>query len=321
MAEKEVIKPPPEVLAILDKTASFVARSQAGAQFEIKLREKEGKNPKFSFLLPDDAYRPYYLERVQAYREGRAEDVLRAAESMSSKAQGLDRGEIEQDVEPQRMRPFDFLYDFGSEKQAELDRIKLTALYAARHGKKFVEDLRRTESSELGKLHFIFENDPQFLMFASLVSQYKIILEALNNNSAELLSRCIEWSKSIEPVKKDVRARLEYQAYLKATQEKKAQDAEKERLQYAAIDWHDYVLLETVLIDPLEAKLQDLPAPLSRADLEFLNLASQRADMLELSQAKQPKHAKDECSKKRKLGEGDLSALPEDADGPTSSPK
>ncbi len=49
--------------AIVDKTAAFVGRN--GPAFEERVREKEHANPKFSFLQPQDPYRPYYDLRVR----------------------------------------------------------------------------------------------------------------------------------------------------------------------------------------------------------------------------------------------------------------
>lgn len=50
------IIPPPEIRNIIDKTAAAVAKN--GPAFEVRIRESEKTNSKFSFLNPLDPYRP-----------------------------------------------------------------------------------------------------------------------------------------------------------------------------------------------------------------------------------------------------------------------
>ena len=63
-------------LAIIDKTASFVAKN--GREFEERILENERKNPKFSFLGMQDPYRPYYDTKVMDYKLGRDDATLTA---------------------------------------------------------------------------------------------------------------------------------------------------------------------------------------------------------------------------------------------------
>lgn len=63
-----MIIPPPEIRAIVDKTAQFVARN--GIEFEIKIKEKEINNPRFSFLSPLDPYHAYYRKKVTEFESG-----------------------------------------------------------------------------------------------------------------------------------------------------------------------------------------------------------------------------------------------------------
>jgi splicing factor 3A subunit 1 len=56
--------------AIIDRTASFVARSANPPQFEDKIRENQRSDPKFSFLNPADPYHAYYRHRVDKVTRG-----------------------------------------------------------------------------------------------------------------------------------------------------------------------------------------------------------------------------------------------------------
>ncbi len=51
-------------LAVIDRTALFVARSANPPQFEDKIREGQRSDPKFSFLNPVDPYHAYYRHRL-----------------------------------------------------------------------------------------------------------------------------------------------------------------------------------------------------------------------------------------------------------------
>lgn len=57
-----VILPPPDIRAIVDKTAQFVARN--GTEFEKRILANEKNNVKFNFLTPTDPYHAYYKVRV-----------------------------------------------------------------------------------------------------------------------------------------------------------------------------------------------------------------------------------------------------------------
>ncbi len=59
-----VIIPPPEIRAVVDKTAQFVAKN--GKSFEQKiLASGEGKTAKFSFLKAFDPYNAYYEFKIR----------------------------------------------------------------------------------------------------------------------------------------------------------------------------------------------------------------------------------------------------------------
>lgn len=64
-----------DIVAIIDRTAAFVARSANPPQFEEKIREKHRQDPKFSFVNPTDSYHPYYRHRIDKIQSGEEEEV------------------------------------------------------------------------------------------------------------------------------------------------------------------------------------------------------------------------------------------------------
>jgi splicing factor 3A subunit 1 len=59
-----VIIPPPEIRAVVDKTAQFVAKN--GKSFEQRiLSSGEGKTAKFNFMKEFDPYHAYYELKIR----------------------------------------------------------------------------------------------------------------------------------------------------------------------------------------------------------------------------------------------------------------
>ena len=70
---------------------------------------------------------------------------------------------------------------------------------------------------------------------------------------------------------------LKFQEEQKA---KKVEQAEKEQLEYAQIDWHDFVVVETVLFEEADEQA-DLPPPTSLNDLQSASLEQKAAMSLQ----------------------------------------
>jgi splicing factor 3A subunit 1 len=69
MAITGVIRPPPEIRAVADRTALYVAKN--GRAFEARiLKSEKAKTPKFAFLQPTSPFHAYYEDRIQFYEAG-----------------------------------------------------------------------------------------------------------------------------------------------------------------------------------------------------------------------------------------------------------
>jgi splicing factor 3A subunit 1 len=69
MGIQGVIKPPPEIRAVADRTAQYVAKN--GRAFEARIRSSaKGKTPKFAFLQPTNPFHMYYQDRITFYENG-----------------------------------------------------------------------------------------------------------------------------------------------------------------------------------------------------------------------------------------------------------
>jgi len=64
-----IIRPPPEIRAAADKTASFIASK--GRAFEARIRNSaKGKSPRFAFLHETSPFHAYYEDRIRFYEQG-----------------------------------------------------------------------------------------------------------------------------------------------------------------------------------------------------------------------------------------------------------
>ena len=74
MAIQGIIRPPPDIRVVADKTAMFVAKN--GRAFEQRiLGSAKGKTPKFAFLQPTSPFHAYYEDRIKHFSEGGSPDA------------------------------------------------------------------------------------------------------------------------------------------------------------------------------------------------------------------------------------------------------
>jgi splicing factor 3A subunit 1 len=69
MVVQGIIRPPPEIRAVADKTASFVAKNGRGFETRI-MNSAKGKTPKFAFLHESSPFHAYYEDRILFYTNG-----------------------------------------------------------------------------------------------------------------------------------------------------------------------------------------------------------------------------------------------------------
>ena len=85
--------------AVIDRTASFVARSANPPQFEDKIRENQRQDPKFSFLNPADPYHAYYRHRMEKVVRGEVDDEVTQEKGEETK-EVVPEKEVDLGVEP-----------------------------------------------------------------------------------------------------------------------------------------------------------------------------------------------------------------------------
>ncbi|KFX96477.1 hypothetical protein O988_05284 [Pseudogymnoascus sp. VKM F-3808] len=268
-----VVLPPKEIKAILEKTAGYVSRN--GAVFEDRIREKEKHNPKFSFLSANDAYNAYYQWRLSEIREGRG-NVVAAGRS------GEVAAEAEKPKGPPEPPEFTFSAKMPNISAQDLEVVKLTALFVAKNGRQFMTTLSQREAGNY-QFDFLRPNHSLHNFFQRLVDQYTALLRAggMDGDGGKLQQERIqELDRNVKDkfnVLGRAKQRAEWFKFQDEQKVKKEEEAEKEKLSYAQIDWHDFVVVETVVFTEADDQAV-LPPPTSLSELQYASL-DQKAHM------------------------------------------
>ncbi|XP_005182034.1 splicing factor 3A subunit 1 [Musca domestica] len=254
-----IIYPPPEVRNIVDKTASFVARN--GPEFEARIRQNELGNPKFNFLSSGDPYHAYYRHKVNEFREGKdasAPSVLTGIKQLSvTSAAQQKQQELLKQVAEQQFVPkdppaeFEFIADPPSISALDLDIVKLTAQFVARNGRQFLTNLMNREQRNF-QFDFLRPQHSLFQYFTKLLEQYTKILIPPKDLLGKLRAESGNQRVSMNIVLEQVKYRANWQRHQEAQKRREEEKVEKERVAYAQIDWHDFVVVETVDYQPFE---------------------------------------------------------------------
>ncbi|KAL5337577.1 Pre-mRNA splicing factor PRP21 like protein-domain-containing protein [Aspergillus crustosus] len=262
-----VVLPPKDIRAIVEKTAGYVARN--GAIFEDRVREKERSNPKFSFLTANDPYAPFYQWRLSEIKEGRGTDVSagRPGEPTSTPAPEAPKG-------PAEPPEFHFSARMPIINAQDLEVVRLTALFVARRGKSFMTALSQREARNF-QFDFLRPQHSLYQFFIRLVDQYTILLrpEGVDKTTSEKTRiAALELNvKNKFHILERARQRADWVKYQEQQKQRKEEEEEQDRIEYAQIDWHDFVVVETVLFTEADDQV-DLPPPTSLHDLQSASL-------------------------------------------------
>ncbi|KAL5783263.1 hypothetical protein ACOSP7_008292 [Xanthoceras sorbifolium] len=267
-----IIHPPPDIRNIVDKTAQFVAKN--GPEFEKRIIANNANNAKFNFLSSSDPYHAYYQHRLSEFRAQNQSPSPQPADSsavpvLAPSTPAADSNELAEkpDPIPQFKPPVRKVLEPPEAEQytvrlpegitgEELDIIKLTAQFVARNGKSFLTGLTSREINN-PQFHFLKPTHSMFTFFTQLADAYSKVLmppkglnEKLKMSVADMttvLERCLH--------------RLEWERSQEQARQKAEDEIEQERMQMAMIDWHDFVVVET--IDFADDEDEDLPPPMT----------------------------------------------------------
>ena len=142
---------------------------------------------------------------------------------------------------------YEFLADPPSISAFDLDVVKLTAQFVARNGRQFLTNLMNREQRNF-QFDFLRPQHSLFQYFTKLLEQYTKVLIPPKDLKDKLNFEADNRAHVLEQVSYRV-AWLEHQ---EAARRKQEEALEKERVSYAQVDWHNFVVVETVDYQPWE---------------------------------------------------------------------
>ncbi|PIK60619.1 putative splicing factor 3A subunit 1 [Apostichopus japonicus] len=258
-----IIYPPPEVRSILSTVDKIPS-----PEFEGRIRQNEISNAKFNFLNPGDPYHAYYRHKVKEFLEGKGgSDSSTTLIAKAAPPKPVPQI-IEAIIPKDPPATFEFIADPPSINTFELDIVKLTAQFVARNGRQFLTNLMNKESRNYA-FDFLRPQHSMFNYFTKLVEQYTKVLIPPKD-----LQKKLREGNSMKAVLDEVQYRVEWEKLQEKKRRKEEEAKERERVAYAQIDWHNFVVVETVDYQPNEQG--QFPPPLNQEEVGNRVIAEER---------------------------------------------
>lgn len=132
------------------------------------------------------------------------------------------------------------------------DIVKLTAQFVARNGRQFLTNLMSREQRNF-QFDFLRPQHSLFQYFTKLLEQYTKVLIPPKDLLGKLRTESAPGRASMLQVLEQVKYRANWQRHQEAQRRREEEKIERERVAYAQIDWHDFVVVETVDYQPFES--------------------------------------------------------------------
>ena len=260
------VLPPRSQRDIIEKTAGYIARNGVG--FEERLKTS---NAKVAFVFPEDAYHAYYKWRVEEIKAGRGTSIAAGRKEGEGQVSFTGREEREG---PEKPEEFAFSARMPTLSAQDLEVVRLTALFVAKNGRSWMTTLSQREAGNF-QFDFLRPQHSLYQFFSRLVDQYTDLINGDSVDSGrpqkkrilDLEANVTDRFRILDRAKK----RAEWFQHQEAQKVELEEKEEKEKIAYAQIDWHDFVVVETVVFDEADENVE-LPPPQMLNDLQSLSL-------------------------------------------------
>ncbi|KAK1810897.1 SF3a splicing factor complex subunit [Friedmanniomyces endolithicus] len=271
------ILPPKNVRAIIEKAAGYIARN--GPSFLEHLIANNTRDGKLACLWPEDAYHAYYQWRLSEIKAGKGNLISAGREGERGQAQTGVSGKGREERKPDKPDEFVFSARMPNISAQDLEIVKLTALFAAKNGRSWMTTLSQREAGNF-QFDFLRPQHSLYQFFSRLVDQYTDLIQGdsvdggrpQKKRITELEANVSDRFRVLERAKK----RAEWVKWQETQKVEKEEQDEKEKVAYAQIDWHDFVVVETVVFDERDEQAE-LPAPTTKNDLQSASLEQKAA--------------------------------------------
>jgi splicing factor 3A subunit 1 len=255
--------PPQDLKNIIDKTVEFV--NKGGAAFEATIIQKGKDNPTFGFIKPGHPFHPYYKYKLAEIKAAGPGSAVQPGDEAPKSISALPTAPSKVAAPPSKQikptaaeppPPLEFYLNLPDISAQELDIMRLTAQFVARNGQQFHHGLLNRENRN-PQFDFLKHNHPLNIIFSALVNCYSKVLLPPRDTLEKLRSAAYR-DKSVM-LEKAV-SHMEWEQTQERARKKAEEEEDQERTAMALIDWHDFVVVETIEFFDDEP---DLPAPAS----------------------------------------------------------
>lgn len=226
-------------------------------------------------MQEDDPFHQYY----KYMKERVAEDVesVKREMAVATGQTGAGGAEIQQ-AEEEVMggyipKPAEFKVDLPGVTAQDLDILRLTALFHARRGRSFLSSLSIREGRNF-QFDFLRPTHSLYGYYNRMVESYQKIMQPPPGLIESLVKEAsdpeLKWN-TLE----DARKRTEWERGRRKREDVEAKQREAESVAYLAIDWQDFVVVETIEFTQNDMDLE-LPPPTSVDRLKSMSMAEKR---------------------------------------------
>lgn len=254
-----VIIPPPEMCEVISKTAGYVKRN--GSSFETRIKTKEQQNAKFSFLQDQDPYNAYYKWSLSEPQSNTSSNLK--SESSTKTEKGIPKP-----------RGLSFIPPNIPVSLVDAEIIKTTAFFVAKNGKSYIAALKKHVELD-SQFEFLNERNSLNKLFFAYVAQFVLLINKPEATVEKFEENCKDFTVLLDSAFQ----RAEYDKKQENEQKSAQSQLEKERLDYASIDWQDFFVAETIEFTAID-KVSELPLPLNIVDLQYRSLRDKAASGL-----------------------------------------
>lgn len=253
-----------------------MAKTAKPRELEDRIRESQKTDPRFVFLDEEDPYYAYYKWRVAKSQEDlddQARGITPATGTPGASVAPAPAPAEEPFMPGYEPKQWNFKVDMPGVTAADLDVLRLTALFHARRGRSFLEALSRKEGRNY-QFDFLRPTHSLYGYYNRMVESYQKIMrpppgqvEAILKVDADPQAK---W-KTLEEAR--LRAQWEMGRRKRAAAEDLERDEEAKA--FAVIDWQDFVTVETIEFTQADMELE-LPPPTSIEKMREMSMAERR---------------------------------------------
>ncbi|WVF71719.1 hypothetical protein IAT40_006527 [Kwoniella sp. CBS 6097] len=266
-----IIYPPREIRNIIDKTANHISKSPTPLLLEEKIREHQKADPKFSFLNDADPYHQYYRYMLVKVKED-ADDVAAGNAPTPAPEEKKDAAK-ENKINAYEPKSLDFMVDLPGVTAMDLDILRLTALFHARRGRSFLSSLSVKEGRNY-QFDFLRPTHSLYAYYNRMVESYQKVMQPPPGLIEGLVKEAND-SEAKWKTLDEARNRAEWDKGRRERESAKAKEDEEEAKAFSAIDWQDFVVVETIEFTQNDEQLE-LPPPTSVEKLKTMSMAERR---------------------------------------------